>query len=67
MKQFIFGLALGLACVSWAVTPHEDGSVTFEREEMEAIRLQFYTMKGMIEQCSFRVNELEQQLSKGRI
>jgi len=67
MKNFIFGLALGLSCVSWAVTPHADGSVTFERDEMDALRNQFYSMKAIIDQCSFRVQELQNELSKGRI
>lgn len=69
MKQFIFGLCLGLACVSWAVTPHEDGSVTFERDELDAIRLQFYGLKGTVDTCTEAVRRLREEndrLQKGR-
>lgn len=61
MKNFIFGLLIGAASISYAVTPHDDGSVTFERGEMEMLRLQFYTMKMTMEQCAIRVGNLQQE------
>lgn len=61
MKQIVLGFMLGLACVSWAVTPHDGGSVTFERDEMEAIRLQFSNMKAIIDNCSLAVYVLQEE------
>ncbi len=61
MKQIVFGFILGLSCVSWAVTPHEGGSVTFEREEMDALRIQFFNMKSVIENCSVAVYVLQEE------
>ncbi len=62
MKQFVFGLLVGLAAVSWAVTPHQDGSVTFERDEIDAIRLQFMTMKGTLENCGLFVEKQREEI-----
>ncbi len=61
MKQFILGLSLGLATVSWAVTPHDDGSVTFEREEIDAIRMQFYSLKSAVDNCTLMVRDLHEE------
>ena len=61
MKHFVFGFIFGLACVSWAVTPHEDGAVTFDRDEMAAIRLHFANMKAIIENCTMRADSLQQE------
>jgi uncharacterized protein involved in tellurium resistance len=61
MKQMLFGFLLGLACVSWAVTPHTDGSVTYERGELETLRLQFANMKSIIENCSIAVYILQEE------
>lgn len=61
MKQFLFGLMLGISAVSWAVTLHEGGAVTFDREEMTAIRLHFANMKAIIDNCALRVNALQEE------
>lgn len=61
MKQLILGFALGLVTVSWAVTPHSDGSVTFEREEFDTIRLQFYSLKTSVEVCTEKVHALYEE------
>lgn len=61
MKRVILGIALGAACVSWAVTPHEDGSVTYTREELDAIRAQFYSLQSSVNYCSGVVHHLREE------
>lgn len=62
MKQFVFGVLFSLAAVSVAVTPHQDGSVTFERDEMDAIRLQFMSMKNSLQNCGLYVEKQREEI-----
>lgn len=61
MKQIVFGFLLGLAAVSFAVTPHNDGSVTFDKAEMDAIRAQFYSMKASMDNCMLYVEKQREE------
>ena len=61
LPKLILGLTLGLATVSWAVTPHEDGSVTYTYEELNAIRMQFYSLKSTVDNCAAVVYHLREE------
>lgn len=61
MKHFILGFTLACAMSSWAVVRHDDGSLTFDREEVDALRLQFYSLKATLDNCSIRVQELQEE------
>jgi hypothetical protein len=70
MKNFVLGFALACAVSSWAVTRHDDGSLTLDREEVDTLRLQFYNMQMIAQQCAVRAQQLEEEnarLNKGRI
>lgn len=61
LPKLILGLTLGLATVSWAVTPHEDGSVTYTHEELNAIRMQFHNLQSSVNNCAAVVYHLREE------
>lgn len=60
MKQFVFGFILASALSSWAVTRHDDGSLTLDHGEVDDLRLQFYQLKMVAMQCEVRAKALEE-------
>lgn len=70
MKQFVFGFFLSLACVSWGVIRHDDGSVTFDHEELDTLRVQFYSLQASVVNCRILVEKLQgeaAEMNKGRL
>lgn len=59
MKHFVFGFILASAMSSWAMTRHDDGSLTLDLGEVDELRLQFYQMKMIAMQCEVRAKALE--------
>jgi hypothetical protein len=64
MKQFVFGFILASAVSSWAITRHDDGSLTFDHGEVDELRLQFYQIKMVAMQCEVRAKALEEANEK---
>lgn len=60
MKHFVFGFILASAMSSWAMTRHDDGSLTLDLGEVDDLRLQFYQMKMVAMQCEVRAKALEE-------
>ncbi len=55
MKNFAFGFLIALSISIFAETPHEDGSITYSKDENLAI---YGTLKEMSEEIARLINEV---------
>lgn len=62
MKNFVLGVLFALSVSSFAVSESSDGSVTFTRDEIETIKVNFYQLQYNFRLAVDRVNELSKEL-----
>ena len=64
MAKVLLGFLLGLAVTTFAVEKHSDGSVTFAREEIEQITINWVNMDYAVRVQAERIRTLQKELDE---
>jgi len=62
MRNFLFGLFLGLSASTFAIEHMSDGSIILDRHDVQRIEIQWYQMNQNLEICSNIVHDLRERL-----
>lgn len=62
MRNFVLGLAMGLASSSFAIEHMKDGSIMLDREDVQRIEIQWYQMNENLKICAGVVRDLRERL-----
>ncbi len=62
MRNFLFGLFLGLSASTFAIEHMQDGSIVLDREDVQRIEVQWYQMNRNLEICASVVHDLRERL-----
>lgn len=64
MARALLGFILGLTISAFAVEKHQDGSVTWTRDELEIITANWYNTQYTLQAQAERIRDLEKEIDK---
>lgn len=64
MVKVLIGFFLGMTATAFAIEKHSDGSVTFTKDELETITINWVNINYALEAASERIRSLEKELAK---